>query len=198
MHPNGPDQPTQEEWLEGHLQDILSYVTQGHPILESDQWDEIRQKTPERFLRALTELTHRVEFDFTTFKSDVDEMVVMRDISFTTLCAHHLFPFMGVAHVAYIPDGRVAGLSKLARTVRYYAKGLSLQETLTADVAARVEAELKPLGVGVVMEAEHLCYTIRGVQAPGTTTITSKMLGVFADHDRTAKAEFLQLIRGAQ
>ncbi len=193
MFPNGPpDGPTREEWCEDGISRLLEWVVDiDDPTLLKETMDN----TPGRFIRAMLELTHREEFKFTTFESVVDEMVVMRDISFTTLCAHHLFPFMGVAHVAYIPDGKVAGLSKLARTVRYYAKGLSLQETLTTDIAARLESELTPLGVGVVLEAEHLCYTIRGVQAPGTTTVTSKMLGVFADHDRTAKAEFLQLIR---
>jgi GTP cyclohydrolase I len=123
-------------------------------------------------------------------------MVVVRNITFTSLCNHHVVPFMGVAHIAYVPKNAVAGLSKFARVVRHFGRQLQVQERLTAEIADFLEGTLSPRGVGVVVEAEHLCMTIRGVHSPGTLTTTSAMRGVFSDHDRTAKAEFLNLIRG--
>lgn len=142
----------------------------------------------------LRELTTPEAFDFTTFDSESDEMVIVRDIPFNALCAHHIIPFVGIAHIGYVPNGRLAGLSKFGRLVRHHAAALTVQEELTADIASSIELALSPAGVAVVLEAEHLCMTIRGVQMPGTKTITSKMTGVFADHDRLARTEFLRLI----
>jgi len=158
--------------------------------------DDHGADTPKRFIRMLRELTSPEPFNFTTFPNDKgsQEMVVVQDIPFVSLCNHHVVPFVGVAHVGYIPNDRLVGLSKLARVVRHYAKSLQVQERLTQQIADRLVEELEPLGVAVVLKAEHMCMTIRGVQTPGTKTTTSAMLGVFSDHDRTAKAEFMQII----
>jgi GTP cyclohydrolase I len=151
--------------------------------------------TPKRFARMLKELTTPEDFEFTTFDADgMQDMIVMQDIPFVSLCNHHIVPFIGVAHIAYVPRHKMVGLSKLARTVRYHSKALQVQEKLTHDIADYLVGHLDPLGVGVVMEAEHMCMTIRGVQTPGTKTTTSTMRGVFADHNRTAKAEFMSII----
>jgi GTP cyclohydrolase I len=123
-------------------------------------------------------------------------MVIVRDIPFVTLCAHHLVPFMGHAHVAYVPGSKLAGLSKFKRLVNYYSKGCWNQETLTQEIATALEEHLvDPVGVAVIMTAEHLCMTIRGAQSPGTTTTTSCMRGCFADHAKKARQEFLYLLR---
>src|SRR5690606_30966395 len=110
------------------------------------------------------------------------------------LCAHHLVPFHGTAYVGYVPGERIAGLSKFARAVKYQAKGFWVQEELTTAIAEMIEEELNPLGTAVVIKAEHLCMAMRGVQQPGVITTTSAMRGVFADHSRTAKAEFMQYL----
>jgi GTP cyclohydrolase I len=160
-------------------------------------WDENEHlaKTPARFTKALRELTEPQEFEFTTFDSDSDEMVVVQDITFYTFCAHHVLPFFGKAHIAYIPNGKICGLSKLARTVESFARGLNVQEELTNNIARYLQLELDPLGVAVVMEAEHLCMTMRGIRTPHAKTTTSSMKGVFLDPSRGARSEFLALIR---
>jgi GTP cyclohydrolase I len=152
--------------------------------------------TPRRVAAAYAELLTPKPFNPTTFPNDegYDELVVARDIPFHSLCEHHLLPFSGVAHVAYLPGDRILGLSKLARVVELYARRLQVQERLTMQVARWIEAELQPRGVGVVMEAEHLCMTVRGVQKPGTTTVTSALLGMVRDDTRT-RTEFLTLVR---
>lgn len=164
----------------------------------NNDWDsEHMERTPERFAKMLDELTSAEEFEFTTFESDSDEMVVCKDITFHSLCAHHIVPYIGTAHVAYIPQSRLVGLSKIPRAVRYHAAGLTVQEELTKAIADRMEQELNPLGVAVVMKAEHMCATIRGVKAPGMQTITSTMRGRFGDHDRLARSEFLSFIQSS-
>jgi GTP cyclohydrolase I len=133
-------------------------------------------------------------FAATTFPNDggYDELVVARDIPFHSLCEHHLLPFVGVAHVAYLPGERIVGLSKLARVVESFARALQVQERLTTQVARWIERELAPKGVGVVLEAEHLCMSLRGVQKPGATTVTSALHGLVRDDPRT-RQEFLAL-----
>lgn len=151
-------------------------------------------ETPRRFIAMLMEMTTRdPEFRFTTFENTrkVDEMVVMTGIPFFAFCNHHVVPFFGVAHIAYVPNKSIVGLSKLGRTVVHLAKGLWVQEHLTDEIADYLDAKLDPLGVGVVLEAEHLCMTMRGAKLPGTLTTTAAMRGVFSDHSRTAKAEFM-------
>jgi GTP cyclohydrolase I len=158
--------------------------------------DSHLKRTPERFAKMLSELTTPESFDFTVFESDVDEMVIVRNIPFYTFCAHHILPFHGVAHIAYIPNGKICGISKLARTVEYFSRDLNVQEELTSHIADFLTERLEPLGVGVVMEAEHLCMTMRGVEVPGAKTVTSSMTGVFRDPMKDARSEFLSLIGG--
>jgi len=157
---------------------------------ESDHFKD----TPKRFAKMIKDLTTKEEFEFTTFPSKHDDMVIIKDIPFHSLCAHHVIPFIGYAHIGYIPNGNIAGLSKFGRLVKYYSAALTVQEELTATIAQSIENTLHPKGVIVVMEAEHLCMTLRGVQMPGARTTTSVVHGVFAEHTRTAKAEFLKLI----
>ncbi|EQD50815.1 GTP cyclohydrolase I, partial [mine drainage metagenome] len=126
-----------------------------------------------------------------------DEMVLVRDIAFYSLCEHHLLPFYGKAHVAYIPDGRVLGLSKLPRIVDAFARRLQVQERLTTEIANAIDTHLHPKGVAVVLEADHLCMMMRGVEKAGNRTITSSMTGVFRRDPRT-RGEFLGLIRDAR
>lgn len=159
-----------------------------------DVESEHGSETPKRFVKMLRDMTTRdAEFKFTTFSNDdkVDEMVAQCNIPFYTFCNHHVVPFFGVAHVAYIPNKSIVGLSKLARTVVWLAKGLHVQELLTVEVADYLEGKLDPLGVGVVLEAEHMCMAMRGAKIADVPTVTAAMRGVFADHERTAKAEFM-------
>jgi GTP cyclohydrolase I len=132
-----------------------------------------------------------------TFAAEHDEMVMVRDIPFASLCEHHLIPFLGRAHVAYIPadDGRITGLSKLARLVDGYARRLQVQERMTSQIADAIASVLSPRGVLVVIEAEHLCISMRGVKKPGTMTITSSVRGLFRS-DVATRAEAMQFIRG--
>jgi GTP cyclohydrolase I len=134
-----------------------------------------------------------------TFAADHDEMVMVREIPFASLCEHHLVPFLGRAHVAYIPssDGRITGLSKLARVVDGYARRLQVQERMTSQIADAVERALEPRGVLVVIEAEHLCMSMRGVRKPGTLTVTSAVRGQFR-RDAATRAEAMAFIHGAR
>lgn len=129
-----------------------------------------------------------------TFSCDHDELVLVRDIPVNSLCEHHLLPFFGIVHVAYIPMGRVVGLSKIPRCIDILAAQPQLQERLTDQIADAIKTVLDPLGVAVVMKAEHTCMSTRGVLKPGSLTVTSKMLGVFRD-DATARSEVLELMR---
>lgn len=158
-------------------------------------WDDQHtRQTSKRFVDSLRELTTRDQFEFTTFDAtNIDEMIVIKDIPFVSLCAHHIIPFMGKAHLAYIPSAKIAGLSKFARLVKWHAADLSSQEGLTEAISYDLGRLLEPIGHAVVMEAEHMCMTIRGVQSPGVT-VTSSMMGAFADHNRQARSEFLNLI----
>jgi GTP cyclohydrolase I len=150
--------------------------------------------TPRRMAEAYLELLTPEPFSMTTFPNDedYDELVVVRDIPFRSLCMHHVLPFYGIAHVAYLPADRILGISKLARVVDLFAHELQLQERLTVQIAGLLEQELQPKGVGVVIEAEHLCMSLRGVQKPGTKTITSALHGLVRDDPRT-REEFLSL-----
>jgi GTP cyclohydrolase IA len=148
--------------------------------------------TPRRIAAAYAQLLTPEPFEPTTFPNDehYDELVLVREIPFHSLCEHHLLPFHGVAHVAYLPGERIIGLSKLARVVEMFARRLQVQERLTVQVADWLERELSPKVVGVVLEAEHLCMTLRGVQKPGARTVTSALLGLVRDDPRT-RQEFL-------
>jgi GTP cyclohydrolase I len=148
--------------------------------------------TPARMARAYAELLTPREFKLTTFANDegYDELVLARAIPIRSMCEHHLLPFVGVAHVGYLPQTRILGLSKLARVAEMFAQGTQVQERLTKQIADWLTEELQPSGVGVVIEAEHLCMTLRGVQAVGARTITSTMLGTLRT-DARSRAEFL-------
>ena len=160
--------------------------------------------TPRRVAAMYRELFAGHEGDpgahlIVTFAAEHDEMVMVRDIPFASLCEHHMIPFVGKAHVAYIPgdDGRITGLSKLARLVDHFARRLQVQERMTTQIADCMEEVLEPRGVLVVVEAEHLCMSMRGVKKPGTLTITSAVRGLFRDDPRT-RAEALQFVHGRQ
>jgi GTP cyclohydrolase I len=157
---------------------------------------ESLRATPSRMARAYAELFTSPEFDLTTFPNDegYDELVLARSIPLRSVCEHHLLPFVGVAHVGYLPGQRILGLSKLARVVGHFAARPQVQERLTKQVAGWLQANLSPAGVGVVVEAEHTCMTIRGVQAAGTTTVTSALLGTLRD-DARSRQEFFALAR---
>ena len=155
------------------------------------------RETPRRMAAAYAELLTPESFSLTMFPNDegYDDLVIVRDIPFESLCMHHLLPFHGVAHVAYLPAQRIVGLSKLARVVELFARDLQLQERLTTQIAGYLQAHLAPKGVGVVIEAEHLCMSLRGVQKPGAKTVTSTLYGLVRDDPRT-RGEFLSLTGG--
>jgi GTP cyclohydrolase I len=150
--------------------------------------------TPRRVAAAYAELLTPQPFTLTTFPNDegYDELVLARDIPFHSLCEHHLLPFQGVAHVGYLPAGQIVGLSKLARMVEHFARGLQVQERLTQQVADSLEEHLRPKGVGVVIEADHQCMALRGVRARGSKTLTSALHGLLRD-DQATRQEFFAL-----
>ena len=165
--------------------------------LGADLDSEGLRETPRRMADAFGEMLTPEPFNLTTFPNDggYDELVVVRDIPFQSLCMHHVLPFHGVAHVAYLPGERILGLSKLARVVELFARDLQLQERLTIQIADWLQERLAPKGVGVVLEAEHSCMALRGVQKPGSRTVTSALHGLVRDDPRT-RAEFLSLTGG--
>jgi GTP cyclohydrolase IA len=156
--------------------------------------------TPQRVERALRFLTsgYTADVDATLnnalFSVDYNEMVIVRDIDFYSLCEHHLLPFFGKCHIAYIPQGRVLGLSKIPRLVEIYARRLQIQERMTNEIAETLREKIDPLGVAIVVEATHLCMSMRGVEKQNSFAVTSAMLGVFRDDART-RMEFLELIK---
>lgn len=153
------------------------------------------RETPHRMAKMLADLCTKQKFHFTSFDSEgMDQMVVQSNIPFHSLCEHHVLPFMGTAAVAYIPNGKIVGLSKLTRAVHYCSRGLQNQERITRAVAEMLEKHLKPQGVGVVIKARHLCMELRGVQAPNVWTTTSEMRGLLRE-DASARAEFLSLVK---
>jgi GTP cyclohydrolase IA len=164
--------------------------------LGADLERESLRETPRRVAASLAEMLTPKPFEATTFPNDegYDELVFARSIPFHSLCEHHVLPFYGVAHVGYLPGDRIIGLSKLGRVVEMFARRLQVQERMTVQVARWLEDMLAPRGVGVVLEAEHLCMSLRGVHKPGTRTVTSALLGCVRDDART-REEFLRLTR---
>ncbi len=153
-------------------------------------------ETPRRMAHALIEMTSGSDFELTTFANDeeYDELVLVRDIAVQSLCEHHILPFVGVAHIGYLPGSRILGLSKFARMVELHARRPQTQERLTKRIADHLRTELDPRGVGVVIEAEHTCMSLRGARSPDARTITSAMLGELRDDPRS-RSEFLALTR---
>ena len=168
--------------------------------LGEDPQREGLERTPERVHRALEQLTRGYKEDAEAilrgalFTVGYDEMVIVKDIEMFSLCEHHLLPFFGKVHVAYIPNGKVIGLSKLPRLVEVFARRLQIQERLTTQIAETIQNSIEPQGVGVVVEARHLCMMMRGVEKQHSQTVTSAMLGCFRDC-RETREEFLSLIR---
>lgn len=154
------------------------------------------EETPRRMVAAYAELLTAEPFEFTTFPNteQYDELVLVQDIPVRSVCEHHMLPFTGVAHVGYLPGDRILGLSKFARLVQLVSSRAQTQERLTKQVADHLQAQLAPRGVGVVVEAEHTCMSLRGVRAPGTRTVTSALLGTLRS-DPSSRAEFLSLAR---
>jgi GTP cyclohydrolase I len=181
---------------------IEDFTNSYRKIIEGIGDDPDREgllKTPERAAKAMAFLTRGYHQDLdevingAVFPSDNDQMVIVRDIELYSLCEHHLLPFIGKAHVAYLPQGRVIGLSKIARIVDMYARRLQIQEQLTTQIANAIHEATGAEGVGVVIEAAHLCMMMRGVEKQNSETVTSMMIGTFRDNYRT-RTEFLKLI----
>ena len=179
---------------------IACHVREIIKLVGEDPNREGLRKTPERYEKALKFLTsgylQNAEniLNGATFSVAYDEMVVVKDIEFFSLCEHHLLPFFGKCHVAYLPNKRVIGLSKVARLVNMFARRLQIQERLTSQIAAAIQEKISPEGVGVVIEARHLCMQMRGVEKQHGQAVTSAMLGGFR-HNKQTRDEFLALIR---
>ncbi len=192
--------PTAERYAQLNIQASV------HNILENIGEEPQREgllRTPERVARMFDELTAGYHIDAekmingAVFDVDYDEMVVVNDIDFYSLCEHHLLPFYGKAHVAYIPDGKVIGLSKIPRIVEMYARRLQIQEQMTSQIANFLEETLQPQGVAVVVEGMHMCSMMRGVKKANAKMKTSKMLGAFRENDKT-RSEFIAHISGSR
>ena len=186
--------PAVTEEIAAHVKEILR-------LLGEDQDREGLLKTPERVAKSLQFLTQGYGHDgveivkSAVFEEKYQQMVLVRDIELYSMCEHHMLPFIGKAHVAYIPNGRITGLSKIARVVENYARRLQVQERLTVQIRDAIQEALNPLGVAVVIEANHTCMQIRGVQKSNAVTTTSAFSGIFLSSART-RNEFLNLIRG--
>ena len=182
---------------------IAYHVREIIKLIGEDPTREGLRKTPERYEKALKFLTSGYHqnadniLNGATFSVCYDEMVVVKDIEFFSLCEHHLLPFFGKAHVAYLPQKRVIGLSKLARLVNMFARRLQIQERMTSQIAKAIEEKIAPQGVGVIIEARHLCMQMRGVEKQHGQAVTSAMLGAFRDNKQT-RDEFLSLVRGKE
>ncbi len=182
-----------ENTLESHVAGILN-------VLDPDPLREGLERTPKRVARALTFLTRGYQQDphsvinEALFTEEYSEMIVMKDIDFFSMCEHHMLPFFGKAHVAYLPAGKIIGLSKLPRLVDIFARRLQVQEQMTTEIARTVQSLLGARGVGVVVEAQHLCMMMRGVEKQNSYALTSAMMGRFRRDGRT-RGEFLDLIR---
>ncbi|GHA70942.1 GTP cyclohydrolase I FolE [Streptomyces tendae] len=185
----GPDEVTGPD-LEAAERAAREFLQALGVVVDS----EGTRDTPGRMARGYAELLNARPFRMTTFPNDegYDELVLARDIPLRSVCQHHMLPFVGVAHVGYLPGARILGLSKLARVVEHYACRPQVQERLTKQVADHLAEQLRPRGVGVVVEAEHTCMTLRGVRATGSRTVTSTLLGTLRD-DAASRQEFLAL-----
>ena len=179
-----------------------AYLTVLETIGEDPERDGLK-RTPERMAKAIQFLTRGYKDDpaqllrSALFEVDYDEMVIVKDVEMFSLCEHHLLPFFGKVHVAYLPKGKVIGLSKIPRLIDTFARRLQVQERLTKQIAEAIEDAIHPIGVGVVIEARHLCMMMRGVEKQHSSAVTSSMLGAFRDEQQT-REEFLSLIRSGK
>ena len=193
LHEN---KPLDAKTIACHVREIIKLVGE-------DPEREGLRKTPERFEKAFKFLTsgYHMNVDHVlngaTFSVSYDEMVIVKDIEFFSLCEHHLLPFFGKAHVAYLPSKKVLGLSKVARLVNMFARRLQIQERMTSQIAQAIEEKIAPLGVGVIIEARHLCMQMRGVEKQHGQAVTSAMLGAFR-HNKQTRDEFLALVNSRQ
>lgn len=177
-----------KEKAEQNIKEFLEY-------LGEDSNREGLLDTPKRYVKFFKEFLSPPEYNFTTFASEgYDEMIVQTNIPFHSLCEHHVAPFFGEGHIAYIPDKKIVGLSKLARTLDKFSRRLQNQERITNQVAEYLQQELNPIGVGVVLKAKHMCMEMRGVKKHNTWTTTSKLIGAFKE-DINTRNEFLKLIK---
>ncbi|MCB4756902.1 MAG: GTP cyclohydrolase I FolE [Elusimicrobia bacterium] len=188
--------------IEDEVQGFPELIKQLLDFIGEDPKREGLLKTPERVTQSWKELTsgYHVDIDAlinrAVFHENYNEMVVVKDIRFYSVCEHHLLPFFGVAHVAYIPNGKILGLSKIPKIVEVFSRRLQVQERLTQEIADILQTKLKPMGVGVVINARHLCMEMRGAKSVDSPTVTSAMLGAFRNDARTRK-EFLSFINGS-
>lgn len=188
-----------EKYNKETTQDIADFYTDILGKLGEDPTREGLEKTPERVAKALQFLTSGYKQDAAKilrgamFKEDYSEMVIVKDIELYSMCEHHILPFFGKAHIAYIPNGYIVGLSKIPRIVDVFARRLQVQERLTQQILDSIQNTLQPLGVAVVIEARHMCMMMRGVQKQNSATTTSAFTGVFKDDEKT-RNEFLKLI----
>src|SRR6202795_5117925 len=186
--------------IEAPKENIADLMRKVIALLGEDPNREVLRKTPERFEKALRFLTSGYHQNLdtvlngATFSVHYDEMVVVKDIEFFSLCEHHLLPFFGKAHVAYLPSKKVIGLSKIARLVNMFARRLQIQERMTSQIAEAIQDKISPEGVGVIIEARHLCMQMRGVEKQHGQAVTSAMLGGFR-HNKQTRDEFLSLVR---
>jgi GTP cyclohydrolase I len=189
-----------EQKTETPKENIADLMRKVIALIGEDTDREGLRKTPERFEKAIKFLTSGYHQNLdnvlngATFSVHYDEMVVVKDIEFFSLCEHHLLPFFGKAHVAYLPSKRVLGLSKIARLVNMYARRLQIQERMTSQIADAISEKISPEGVGVIIEARHLCMQMRGVEKQHGQAVTSAMLGSFR-HNKQTRDEFLSLVR---
>ncbi len=189
-----------EQKIETPKESIADLMRKVIALIGEDTDREGLRKTPERFEKAIKFLTSGYHQNLdnvlngATFSVHYDEMVVVKDIEFFSLCEHHLLPFFGKAHVAYLPSKRVLGLSKIARLVNMYARRLQIQERMTSQIAEAISEKISPEGVGVIIEARHLCMQMRGVEKQHGQAVTSAMLGSFR-HNKQTRDEFLSLVR---
>jgi len=192
-----------EQKIETPKESVADLMRKVIALVGEDPEREGLRKTPERFEKALKFLTSGYHQNLdsvlngATFSVSYDEMVVVKDIEFFSLCEHHLLPFFGKAHVAYLPSKRVLGLSKIARLVNMYARRLQIQERMTSQIAEAISEKISPEGVGVIIEARHLCMQMRGVEKQHGQAVTSAMLGSFR-HNKQTRDEFLSLVRNRQ
>ena len=190
-----------EQKIEAPKETIADMMRKVIALVGEDPEREGLRKTPERFEKAIKFLTSGYHLNLdnvlngATFSVHYDEMVVVKDIEFFSLCEHHLLPFFGKAHVAYLPSKRVLGLSKIARLVNMYARRLQIQERMTSQIAEALSEKICPEGVGVIIEARHLCMQMRGVEKQHGSAVTSAMLGAFG-HNKQTRDEFLALVGG--